>query len=113
RLDLDNTHGNTHYGIHTASMAGTWMGIANGFAGMRIVDGQLRFAPTLPHQWTHYQFKVHFGGAVLQVRVQQDQVIYTLVGGAALAFEHAGRSVSLNREQAVATIFSSTCQEAA
>jgi alpha,alpha-trehalose phosphorylase len=24
RLDLDDTHGNTHYGVHTAAMAGTW-----------------------------------------------------------------------------------------
>jgi hypothetical protein len=39
RLDLDDTHGNTHYGVHTAAMAGTWMGVAYGFAGMR-VDGR-------------------------------------------------------------------------
>ena len=37
RLDLDDTHGNTHYGVHTAAMAGTWMGVAYGFAGMRVV----------------------------------------------------------------------------
>jgi alpha,alpha-trehalose phosphorylase len=36
RLDLDDTHGNTHYGVHTAAMAGTWMGVAYGFAGMRV-----------------------------------------------------------------------------
>jgi trehalose/maltose hydrolase-like predicted phosphorylase len=36
RLDLDDTHGNTHYGVHTAAMAGTWLGVAYGFAGMRV-----------------------------------------------------------------------------
>ncbi|MET0982288.1 MAG: glycoside hydrolase family 65 protein, partial [Telluria sp.] len=36
RLDLDDTHGNTHYGVHTAAMAGTWMGVAYGFGGMRV-----------------------------------------------------------------------------
>jgi hypothetical protein len=51
RIDLDDTHGNTHYGVHTAAMAGTWMGVAYSFAGMRVVDGALRFAPTLPKQW--------------------------------------------------------------
>jgi alpha,alpha-trehalose phosphorylase len=55
RLDLDDTHGNTHYGVHTAAMAGTWMGVAYGFAGMRVVGGELRFAPTLPKQWQHYR----------------------------------------------------------
>ena len=48
RLDLDNTHGNTDYGVHTAAMAGTWLGVAYGFAGMRLIDAGLRFAPTLP-----------------------------------------------------------------
>jgi beta-phosphoglucomutase len=43
RLDLDDTHGNTHYGVHTAAMAGTWMGVAYGFAGMRVVGGELKF----------------------------------------------------------------------
>ena len=52
RLDLDDTHGNTHYGVHTAAMAGTWMGVSYGFAGMRVIDGALQFAPTLPARWT-------------------------------------------------------------
>jgi alpha,alpha-trehalose phosphorylase len=86
RLDLDDTHGNTHYGVHTAAMAGTWMGVAYGFAGMRVQQGQLRFAPTLPAQWQHYQFKIHFRGALLQVRVAADAVEYTLLAGEALSF---------------------------
>jgi hypothetical protein len=48
RLDLDNTHGNTEYGVHTAAMAGTWLGVAYGFGGMRLDERGLRFAPVLP-----------------------------------------------------------------
>jgi alpha,alpha-trehalose phosphorylase len=36
RLDLDNTNGNTETGVHTAAMAGTWMGVVYGVAGMRL-----------------------------------------------------------------------------
>ncbi|MES2151421.1 MAG: glycosyl hydrolase family 65 protein [Pseudomonadota bacterium] len=95
RLDLDDTHGNTHYGVHTAAMAGTWMGVAYGFGGMRVVDGALRFAPTLPRQWQHYQFKVQLRGALLQVRVDARQTEYTLLAGEALAFVHGGQHITL------------------
>lgn len=100
RLDLDDTHGNTHYGIHTAAMAGTWMGVAYGFAGMRVVNGELRFAPTLPKQWQHYQFKIHIKGCLLQVRVSGDQTDYTLLHGELLAFSHRGQAVELTQAAA-------------
>lgn len=95
RLDLDDTHGNTHYGVHTAAMAGTWMGVAYGFAGMRVVDGALSFAPTSPKQWQHYQFKIHIRGALLQVRVTPQGTEYQLLQGAALAFAHRGEPIAL------------------
>jgi trehalose/maltose hydrolase-like predicted phosphorylase len=97
RLDLDDTHGNTHYGVHTAAMAGTWMGVSYGFAGMRVIDGALSFAPTLPARWTHYQFKIHLRGALLQVRVDAAQVEYTLLKGESIGFTHAGVPVALDR----------------
>jgi alpha,alpha-trehalose phosphorylase len=104
RLDLDDTHGNTHYGVHTAAMAGTWMGVAYGFAGMRVTDGALRFAPTLPAQWTHYSFKIHIRGALLQVRVDAAQVEYTLLQGVSLQFRHRAERVSLCAATPVARI---------
>ncbi|MFL6673671.1 MAG: glycoside hydrolase family 65 protein [Massilia sp.] len=97
RLDLDDTHGNTHYGVHTAAMAGTWLGVAYGFGGMRVDGGALRFAPTLPAQWQHYQFKIQLRGALLQVRVGREQVEYTLLQGGSLDFTHRGQPVALTR----------------
>ncbi|WP_295990647.1 glycosyl hydrolase family 65 protein [Rugamonas sp.] len=95
RLDLDDTHGNTHYGVHTAAMAGTWMCVAYGFAGMRVVGGALGFAPTLPKQWRHYTFKIHFKGSLLEVRVEPARVEYRLLQGEALAFSHRGESLTV------------------
>jgi alpha,alpha-trehalose phosphorylase len=104
RLDLDNTQGNTHYGVHTAAMAGTWMGVAYGFGGMRVSGGALRFAPTLPAQWQHYQFKIELRGTQLQVRVDRERVEYTLLQGDALDFSHRGQQVALTRAAPVARI---------
>ncbi|MFM2086003.1 MAG: hypothetical protein RLZZ237_872, partial [Pseudomonadota bacterium] len=95
RLDLDNTHGNTHYGVHTAAMAGTWMGVAYGFAGMRVVKGALRFAPTLPAQWQHYSFKIHFQRALLEVRVAPGRTEYRLLQGETLRLSHRGEELAL------------------
>ncbi len=95
RLDLDDTHGNTETGVHTAAMAGTWMGVVYGFAGMRLQDGALRFAPNLPERWTHYQFKIRFRGSLLQVRVERLRVVYTLLEGDSFAFLHRDRAVRL------------------
>ncbi|MET0982472.1 MAG: glycosyl hydrolase family 65 protein, partial [Telluria sp.] len=97
RLDLDDTHGNTHYGVHTAAMAGTWMGVAYGFGGMRVSHGELRFAPTLPKQWQHYRFQVQLRGAMLAVRVSNEGTEYTLLQGDALDFTHFGQAVALTR----------------
>jgi alpha,alpha-trehalose phosphorylase len=99
RLDLDDTHGNTHYGVHTAAMAGTWLGVAFGFGGMRVVGGALHFAPTLPKQWQHYTFKIHFRGALLEVHVEPGRVEYRLLQGDALEFTHGGEEVALTLSQ--------------
>jgi alpha,alpha-trehalose phosphorylase len=102
RLDLDDTHGNTCHGVHTAAMAGTWLSVAYGFAGMRAYNGELQFAPTLPSRWKHYQFKVHVRGRLLQIRVDADEVQYRLLEGEPLAFKHRGRTIQLASAETVA-----------
>jgi alpha,alpha-trehalose phosphorylase len=99
RLDLDNTHGNTEYGVHTAAMAGTWLGVAYGFAGMRIDAAGLRFAPVLPEKWRGYRFKVHVHGALLGVEVDAGGASYRLLQGAALNLSHRGREIALTPQQ--------------
>lgn len=104
RLDIDNTHGNTHHGVHTAAMAGTWLGVAYGFAGMRIKNGLAHFAPVLPKQWQHYRFHVHLQGALLQVQVNADTVAYQLLRGDKLQFQHRDELITLQSDHACRTI---------
>jgi alpha,alpha-trehalose phosphorylase len=102
RLDLDDTHGNTCHGVHTAAMAGTWLCVAYGFAGMRVAGGELRFAPTLPRRWEHYQFKVHVRGRLLEVRVDVDEVRYRLLEGEPLLFKHREHTIFLSSVETIA-----------
>jgi alpha,alpha-trehalose phosphorylase len=98
RMDLDNSHGNTHYGVHTAAMAGTWMSMVSGFGGMRYFNGHLRFAPYLPKKWQHYKFKVCVQGQLLQVYVNAEKVTYQLLEGESLFFLHYGQPVHVTTE---------------
>lgn len=99
RLDLDNTHANTEYGVHTAAMAGTWLGVAYGFAGMRLTGSGLRFAPTLPAKWQRYRFRVHVQGALLEVTVDTGAAEYRLLAGDSLACTHHGAALVLTQAE--------------
>lgn len=80
RLDLDDYNNDTEDGLHITSMAGTWMTIVEGFAGMRIRDGKVHFQPILPTQWDSYSFRITFRGADLQIKVDHEGVHVTNSG---------------------------------
>jgi len=71
RLDLDDYNNDTEDGLHITSMAGTWMSIVEGFAGMRVRNNQLYFSPLLPMQWKSYSFSINFRGIILTVRITE------------------------------------------
>lgn len=96
RLDLDDYNRNAWQGLHTACMASSWMGVVNGFAGMRTFDGNLSFQPFLPEKWQSYSFKVKFRGAQLHVRVRSDHTSYTLLKGEGCSFFHWSQPVTLS-----------------
>lgn len=95
RLDLDNLHHNTQHGVHAAALAGSWMSVVYGFAGMRSFGGVAKFKPFLPTGWTHYQFVIRIGHALLQVRVEPNQTIYQLLQGEILPVEHCGTVIDV------------------
>ncbi|MFT4197138.1 MAG: beta-phosphoglucomutase [Pseudoxanthomonas sp.] len=90
RVDLDDRHGNTDHGVHMAALAGSWRGVVEGFAGLRVAAGRLEFAPVLPAAWRGYGFGLRWRGRTLHVRVDGDGVRYRLEEGAELEIVHAG-----------------------
>ncbi|HHV10078.1 MAG TPA: glycoside hydrolase family 65 protein [Clostridiales bacterium] len=81
KLDLFNTHKNTKDGIHTANMGGTYMAIVYGFAGLRIKESGLYFAPAIPKQWEGYKFQIRYEDSLIRVEVEPDKSVFTLVKG--------------------------------
>lgn len=95
RMDLDDYHGNTRDGIHAANMAGTWMCVVNGFAGMRAYESGLNFAPYLPPKWEGYSFKVTYRGRLIKVEVDSSGAKYQLLEGDAIEITSKGEKILL------------------
>jgi maltose phosphorylase len=77
RLDLDDYNNDTEDGLHITSMAGTWMSIVEGFAGMKVRENQLQFNPFLPSQWKSFSFNIGFRGTPLKVKISASEICIT------------------------------------
>ncbi|HCD46325.1 MAG TPA: kojibiose phosphorylase [Lachnoclostridium sp.] len=60
-------------GTHPAASGGAYMTAAEGFAGLRIEDGELKAAPRLPSAWIRLSFKVYYLGDLYQITVTKDE----------------------------------------
>ncbi|HEY9791367.1 MAG TPA: glycosyl hydrolase family 65 protein [Candidatus Obscuribacterales bacterium] len=104
RRDLDGRSDETTHGVHIAAMAGTWMSVVYGFAGMRTYDGNLSFSPTLPTEWESYEFRLWFKSRLLSVSVSKQQVRYQLLSGQDLRLHHRNAPIQVSRSAPVKVV---------
>lgn len=104
RMDLDDYNNNVHQGIHTACMAGAWMCVVNGFAGMRVLKDRLTFEPYLPEKWEEYEFKTNYKGRIIRLCISKEKVIYTLLEGNSINIYHYGKKVELEKNNSASII---------
>ena len=95
RLDLDNYNNDTEDGLHITSMTGSWLDIVQGFAGMRVRNGELHYAPFLPKKWDSYKFRQAFRGRVLEVTVDKKGTHIELISGEPLTIDLNGKKLEL------------------
>lgn len=98
RTDLDDFHGNVKDGVHAANMAGSWIGLAYGFARMRHHRGRLSFSPLRPPAWESYGFRLQKEGSLLSVLVEADRTVYRLLSGEPVSLIHEGEEGLLTEE---------------
>lgn len=97
RLDLDNINRDTQDGLHVTSMAGAWLSIVQGFAGMRTATG-LSFAPFLPEGWTGYSFRFQYRGRVMNLSMDQEVLTIQLISGTPLEMTIWNQNIMLSKE---------------
>ncbi|MGA7834500.1 MAG: glycosyl hydrolase family 65 protein [Acidimicrobiales bacterium] len=94
-MDLDDLEHNTRDGLHMASLAGSWIALVAGLAGMRNWSDSLSFSPELPDGITRLAFNIVFCSRRLRVETRPDSTTYELVEGDALTVRHRGESIEL------------------
>ena len=81
-------------------MSGSWLAIAQGFAGMRTVEG-ISFAPFLPKCWKGYAFKFLYRGSLVRLSVNAHACVLSLEKGDGLAGVVHGKSFELSKQMPV------------
>ena len=66
-----------------------------GFGGLRDFDGEVRFAPRLPAEWSGLRFQIEVRGQRIEVDMKHAATTYRLLEGAGLMIEHFGEPVRL------------------
>lgn len=99
RLDLDDLHGNSAHGVHIAAMAGSWMGLVQGFGGLRWIGARPAFKPLLPPGWQRFAFRLWVRGAQIEVSVGAGEARYRLLRGSEAEFLHDGQRQRLDAER--------------
>lgn len=98
KLDLFNTHKNTKDGIHTANMAGNYMAIIYGFAGLRIKESGLYLSPCIPDKWKSYQFRFQYQGTRMEIKVSKEGCLLRRLTGRPVTIHFYDRSVLVEND---------------
>jgi maltose phosphorylase len=80
RLDLDDYNHEADEGLHITSMAGTWMAIVEGMAGIRVLTDSVKMNPVIPNNWKQYQFQILVRNQPLEIRVTKQECEITNKG---------------------------------
>jgi alpha,alpha-trehalose phosphorylase len=102
RTDIDDAQNNFKDGIHAANMAGSWLSVVYGFAGLRTNAGKLELSPFLPRGWNGYRFRLTFKGSRIEVSVREGCCTVRNLNGETVEFTLYGRNFKLNGEGFVA-----------
>jgi maltose phosphorylase len=80
RLDLDDYNHEADEGLHITSMAGTWMSVVEGMAGVRVYESGLEINPTIPTAWDSYTFRILYQTVPLEISVDKMNVSVKNIG---------------------------------
>ncbi|MBN1387904.1 MAG: glycoside hydrolase family 65 protein [Bacteroidales bacterium] len=71
RLDIDDINKEVKEGLHITSMAGTWLSIVEGFAGLKVKHQKLYINPLIPEAWEMYSFMIRFRNNLLKISINK------------------------------------------
>ena len=99
RLDLDDYNHEADEGLHITSMAGTWMSIVEGMAGVRILEDGLKINPVIPECWTKYSFQILVKRNPIYISISKEGFQIENKGETSLNIEIAGQKTELKSNE--------------
>ena len=87
-IDLGPKMKTSDHGIHAASLGGIWQILICGFAGVRMLDGNLRIEPSLPTAIKSIDFPLVWKGQDLRVRIADGHFTVKNNGNASVSIMH-------------------------
>jgi maltose phosphorylase len=94
-LDLDDYNHEADEGLHITSMAGTWMSVVEGLAGVRVYETGLEINPTIPEAWQSYRFRILFQTVPLEINIDKHLVSVKNMGDKEISCNVMGRTVQI------------------
>ncbi|MEZ0112151.1 alpha,alpha-trehalose phosphorylase [Catenulispora sp. EB89] len=94
-MDLDDLEHNTRDGLHVASLAGTWIALVAGLAGMREHQDTLCFKPRLPAGITRLAVNLCVRESRLRIEVTAKTITYRLLDGPTLHLLHHDQPIDV------------------
>ena len=100
-LDLKDAHGGTKDGVHSGCMAGAWMSVTRGIAGMKYTEDGVTFDPHFIPWWKSIRFYSVWHGCGFNVEVSNDEITVTACGDneAGLPIVICGKKAMLEKGQ--------------
>ena len=99
RLDLDDYNHEADEGLHITSMAGTWMSIVEGMAGVRILEDGMKINPVIPECWTKYSFQILVKKNPIYISISKEGFQIENKGETSLNIEIAGQKTELKSNE--------------
>jgi maltose phosphorylase len=101
RLDLDDYNKEVAEGLHITSMAGTWMSIVEGMAGIRVKENSLVINPIIPANWTSYTFRLFFRNEPIELSISEQTLTIRNLGNIAIDLIVYGENYTLNANEII------------
>ena len=88
RLDLDDYNHEADEGLHITSMAGTWLSVIEGFAGVKIRKQELHLNPSLPDKWNSLSFNIRVKNNLIHIEIKPQELYIKNTGTTSIVIHH-------------------------
>ena len=98
---MDDYNRNTDAGLHTTSMAATWMNVVYGFGGMRSDGDRISFRPVMAKMWKAFSFRILYRESVLKVSIDAKQARFQVVEGGPVEIDIFDKARTIGSDEVV------------